>query len=129
MMTEEEIRRFLSNLDREAAPPVTKVQFPAFDASSATALPVKTGLSFLEDIKVDLVAELGETTMRVRDVLELKEGSVIELDRVAGEAIDLLLNNQKFARGEVLVLNEIFAVRVSAIHSPRRLRNGEKRNG
>ncbi|MEW6771519.1 MAG: FliM/FliN family flagellar motor switch protein [Bacillota bacterium] len=128
-MTEEEIRRFLSNLDREAAPPVTKVQFPALDAGPAGASAVKTGLSFLEDIKVDLVAELGEATVKVRDVLELKEGSVIELDRPAGDAIDLLLNNQKFARGEVLVLNEIFAIRVSAIHSPRRLPGEGKKNG
>ncbi|MEW6172065.1 MAG: FliM/FliN family flagellar motor switch protein [Bacillota bacterium] len=120
-MNEAEIRRFLANLDEKTATSVEKVQFPSLSAQPLTALPVKTGIRFLEEIKVDLVAELGETTMKTREVLELKEGAVIGLNRAAGDAVDLLINNQKCARGEVLVLNEIFAVRISAIHSPRTL--------
>ncbi|MGQ9512503.1 FliM/FliN family flagellar motor switch protein [Thermodesulfitimonas sp.] len=119
MMTEEEIRRFLKNLDREATTPVTKVQFPPLEGKPARGLTVKTGIRFLEEVKVDLVVELGEATIKVRELLDLKEGSVIELDRAAGDAADLVVNNQKFGLGEVIVLNDMFAVRVSAIHSPR----------
>jgi flagellar motor switch protein FliN/FliY len=128
MMSEEEIRRFLANLDQETSA-VSKVQFPVLDAGPLPAMPVKTAVSFLEEVKVNLVAELGETTMKTRDILGLKEGAVIELNRSAGEAIDLIINNQKFARGEVLVLNEIFAVRISAIHSPRNPQTGSVGNG
>lgn len=123
MMTEEEIRQFLSNLDRETAAPVTKVQFPVLETGMAASFPVKTGVRFLEDVKVDLVAELGETVLKVKDVLNLQVGTVIQLDRPAGDAVDLVINNQKVARGEVLVLNEIFALRISAIHQPRRIKS------
>lgn len=119
MMTEEEIRRFLANLDREATVPVTKVQFPPLESGPVHRLTVKTGIRFLEEVKVDLVVQLGEATMKVRELLDLKEGSVIQLDRAAGDAADLVVNNQKFGLGEVIVLNDMFAVRVSAIHSPR----------
>ncbi|HIE13086.1 MAG TPA: hypothetical protein EYP63_06650 [Desulfotomaculum sp.] len=84
MMTEEEIRRFLSNLDRETAAPVARVQFPPLDGGGAANFPVRTGIRFLEDVRVDLVAELGETTLKVKDVLNLQVGTVIELDRSAG---------------------------------------------
>mgnify|MGYP005838271915 CR=1 FL=1 len=129
MMTEEEIRRFLSNLNRGKAMKVNKVQFPSLDAGLPAALSVKTGLSFLEDVKVDVTAELGETTMKIKDVLELREGSVIELNRAAGDAVDLIINDQKYARGEVLVLNEIFAIRISAVHSPRSFQTGDTVDG
>ncbi|MEW6181663.1 MAG: FliM/FliN family flagellar motor switch protein [Bacillota bacterium] len=121
MMTEEDIRKFLANLNEKTTTSVEKVRFPSLNTQPLTALPVKTGIRFLEEVKVDIVAELGETILKTREVLELKEGAVIGLDRAAGDAVDLLINNQKCARGEVLVLNEIFAVRVSAVHSPRTL--------
>lgn len=121
-MTEEEIRRFLSNLNQETAAPVTRVQFPALDTGSSANFPVKTGIRFLEDVKVDLVAELGEATLKVKDVLNLQVGTVIELERSAGDAVDLIINDQKVARGEVLVLNEVFALRISAIYQPRRIK-------
>ncbi len=127
-MSEDEIRRFLANLDQETSA-VSKVQFPALDAGPMAALSLKTAVSFLEEVKVHLVAELGETTMKTRDILELREGAVIELNRSAGDAVDLIINNQKFARGEVLVLNEIFAVRISAIHSPRNPQTGAVGDG
>ncbi len=127
-MNEEEIRLFLANLDREDSA-VSKVQFPALDAGLAAALPMKTAVGFLEEVKVNLVAELGETMMKTREILELREGAVIELNRSAGDAVDLIINNQKFARGEVLVLNEIFAIRISAIHSPRNPQTGAVGNG
>lgn len=129
MMTEEEIRRFLSNLDRETAAPVTRVQFPALDTSVAANFPLKTGVRFLEDIKVDLVAELGKATLKVKDVLNLQVGTVIKLDRSAGDAVDVVINNQRVARGEVLVLDGVFALRISAIHQPRRIESEGGANG
>lgn len=120
MMTEEEIARFLANLHRETTPPVTKVQFPPLESVPGKVVPIKTGIRFLEDVEVELVVQLGEATIKIRDLLELKEGSVLELDRAAGEPADLIVNNQKFGLGEVIVLNEMFAVRVNTIHPPRK---------
>ena len=115
-MTDEEIRRFLAKLNRENVPQVSKVEFPAFEFQQLT--PVQTAIDFLEDVGVEVVAELGEVTMKIKDILEMQEGTVISLDRTAGDAIDLAINNQKFARGEVLVLNEAFAVRINSINLP-----------
>ncbi|MEW6447614.1 MAG: FliM/FliN family flagellar motor switch protein [Bacillota bacterium] len=128
-MTEEEIRRFLSKLNHETVAQVTKVRFPELDSGSTADFPVKTGIRFLEDVKVDLVAELGEATLKVKDVLNLQVGTVIELDRPAGDAVDLVINNQRVARGEVLVLNELFGLRISAIYQPRRLKGEGGANG
>ncbi len=74
-------------------------------------------LELLMDIKLDISIELGRTTMLVRDILELGPGSVIELDKMAGETVDLLINNKKLAEGEVVVVDENFGVRITHLIS------------
>ncbi len=74
-------------------------------------------LELLMDIKLDVSIELGRTTMLVRDILELGPGSVIELDKMAGETVDLLINNKKLAEGEVVVVDENFGVRITHLIS------------
>jgi len=89
------------------------------------AMPQMTGVSdkererleLLMDIKLDISIELGRTTMLVRDILELGPGSVIELDKMAGESVDLLINNKKLAEGEVVVVDENFGVRITHLIS------------
>ena len=74
-----------------------------------------TGLSLLSDVALQVKVELGRTRMLVEDVLRLTSDSVIELDNAAGDPVDIFVNNRHVARGEVLVLNDNFCVRVSEI--------------
>nr|HPQ52360.1 flagellar motor switch protein FliN [Spirochaetota bacterium] len=75
-------------------------------------------INLLLDVKLALTVELGRTTMLVKDILGLGEGSIIELDKLAGEPVDLLVNGKLIARGEVVVIDENFGVRVTDIVSP-----------
>jgi len=79
-------------------------------------------LSLLHDVEMTVTVELGRTTMALRDVLALTPGSVVELDRSAGSPVDLLVNGTLIARGEVVVIDEEFALRVTEIveAAPRR---------
>ena len=77
----------------------------------------KERLELLLDIKLDISIELGRTRMLLRDILELGPGSVIELDKMAGESVDLLINNKKLAEGEVVVVDENFGIRITHLIS------------
>jgi flagellar motor switch protein FliN/FliY len=74
-------------------------------------------LELLMDIKLYVSIELGRTRMLVRDILELGPGAVIELDKMAGETVDLLINDKKLAEGEVVVVDENFGVRITHLIS------------
>ena len=69
------------------------------------------------DVPVTLAVELGRTRWQLRDVLTIGEGSIIELDKQAGELVDVLVNNNLIARGEVVVVDENFSVRITEIIS------------
>ena len=75
------------------------------------------GIDLLNDVGLRVKIELGRTRMYVEDVLKLAEGSVVELDKLAGDPVDVFANERLIARGEVLVLNDTFCVRVSEIMS------------
>lgn len=75
----------------------------------------ETGIDMLNDVELDVKIELGRTDMLVEDVLRLTEGSVVELDKLAGGPVDIFVNNRLVARGEVLVLNDNFCVRINEI--------------
>ncbi|QDV71782.1 Flagellar motor switch protein FliN [Rosistilla carotiformis] len=72
-------------------------------------------MNLLSDVDLDLRIELGRTHMRLEDVLQLRSGSVVALDRLAGDPVDVFVNDRLVARGEVLVLNESFCVRVTEL--------------
>ncbi len=76
-----------------------------------------SGLDLLHDVELNVKIELGRTDMYVEDVLRLAEGSVVELDKLAGDPVDVYVNERLVARGEVLVLNDNFCVRVTEIVS------------
>ncbi|MBI4276843.1 MAG: flagellar motor switch protein FliN [Armatimonadetes bacterium] len=80
--------------------------------------PADRNINLLMDVMLEVTVELGRARMRIRDVLALGLGSVIELDRLAGESVDLYLNDRLFARGEVVVIEESFGVRITEILSP-----------
>ncbi len=82
---------------------------------SAISLIEPRALSLLHDVEMGVTAELGRKRMSVRDLLALTPGSVIELDRAAGSPVDVLVNGTLIARGEVVVIDEEFGIRVSEI--------------
>jgi flagellar motor switch protein FliN/FliY len=78
----------------------------------------RTGLDLLHDVEMEVTAELGRTRMSVRELLSLTPGTVVELDRLAGGPADLLVNGRLIARGEVVVIDENFGIRITEIVSP-----------
>jgi flagellar motor switch protein FliN len=75
-------------------------------------------LDMLLDVPLDVSVELGRCRMTIQDLLALGPGSVIELDKVAGEALDILVNDRLVARGEAVVVNDKFGIRITDIVSP-----------
>lgn len=75
-------------------------------------------LAALYELKLPITIELGRTRMSVQEVLQLARGSVIELDRLAGEPVDVYVGDRRFAEGEVVVLGENFGVRITRIFPP-----------
>lgn len=95
---------------------VQPVQFGGFQ-NSGYARPDETNLGLLLDIPLKVTVELGRTQKQIKDILELSQGSIIELDKLAGEPVDILVNNKLIAKGEVVVIDENFGVRVTDIVS------------
>jgi flagellar motor switch protein FliN len=77
-----------------------------------------SGMELLLDISLPVTVELGRTRMMIRDILHLAPGSVLELDKLAGEPVDILINEKSIARGEVVVIDESFGVRLTSIVTP-----------
>lgn len=80
--------------------------------------PPVQSLDFILDIPLKITAELGRSKMAIRDILQLAQGSVIELSKFAGEPLEVLVNDKLIARGEVVVVNEKFGIRLTDIISP-----------
>jgi flagellar motor switch protein FliN len=89
--------------------------FELKDLAGAPASGEKATIELLKDVDLDLRIELGRTQMYLEDVLKLKRGSVVALDKLAGDPVDVFVNGRLVARGEVLVLNDNFCVRVTEL--------------
>jgi flagellar motor switch protein FliN len=96
-----------------AAPPASPVNLQAFEQVIREAQ--ATSIDLLRDVDLNVKIELGRSSMLVEDVLRLGEGSVVELDKLAGDPVDVFVNDRLVARGEVLVLNDSFCVRINEI--------------
>jgi flagellar motor switch protein FliN/FliY len=88
------------------------------DAASRPLVANASRLDLLRNVEMDVTAELGSTRMTVRELLSLTPGNVVELNRAAGSPIDLLVNGTLIARGEVVVVDEEFGIRISEIVNP-----------
>lgn len=88
------------------------------DAPSFEAAPGSPNMDVILDIPVTLAMEVGSTSITIRNLLQLNQGSVIELDRLAGEPLDVLVNGTLIAHGEVVVVNEKFGIRLTDVISP-----------
>jgi flagellar motor switch protein FliN/FliY len=98
------------------APNVQSVQFPSLNPQSVGSEQGNIGL--LMDVYMEMTVELGRTRKLIKDILGMGEGTIIELDKLAGEPVDILVNHKLIARGEVVVIDENFGVRVTEIVSP-----------
>ena len=95
---------------------VQQAQFASFESPSLN--PSETNnLNMLLDIPLQVTVELGRTKRSVKEILEMSSGSIIELDKLAGEPVDILVNNRHIAKGEVVVIDENFGVRITDIVS------------
>jgi len=98
-------------------PPVVSsvpLELPDF-GPRAPAVRNDSAIDLLNDVDLNVKIELGRANMLIEDVLRLGQGSVVELDKLAGDPVDVLVNDRLVARGEVLVLNDNFCVRISEI--------------
>jgi flagellar motor switch protein FliN/FliY len=86
--------------------------------SNASSADLSVNMEFLLDISLDLTVELGRAKMLINDMLKLGQGSVIELSKLAGESLDILANQKPIARGEVVVVNDKYGVRLTEVISP-----------
>jgi flagellar motor switch protein FliN/FliY len=95
---------------------VQPVQFSPLHESVDTNLPQNIGL--ILDVPLDVTVELGKTRKTIKEVLELTAGSIIQLDKMAGEPVDLMVNGKLIAKGEVVVIDENYGIRITTILSP-----------
>jgi flagellar motor switch protein FliN/FliY len=95
---------------------------PAGDATraprNASAGDESVNMEFVLDIPLEVTVELGRTKMLINDLLKLGQGSVIELTKLAGESLEILANQKPIARGEVVVVNEKYGIRLTEVISP-----------
>ena len=90
--------------------------FPPVDNHGA--VPANKNIEFVLDIPLQVTVQIGSTRMLIRELLQLGRGSVIELTKLAGEPMEVLVNNKLVARGEVVVVNEKFGIRLTDVVSP-----------
>jgi flagellar motor switch protein FliN/FliY len=100
-----------------SAKTATPVPMPELQASRSTGTQAQN-LDMILDIPVTLSVELGKTKIQIRNLLQLAQGSVVELERLAGEPMDVLVNGYLIAQGEVVLVNDKFGIRLTDIVSP-----------
>ena len=98
-----------------SSPSPTPASFPSLDGGGAA--PAPKNIDFILDIPMQVTVQVGSTKMIIRELLQLGQGSVIELEKLAGEPMEVLVNNKLVARGEVVVVNDKFGVRLTDVIS------------
>lgn len=109
----EALESIQSTADASAPPGVRPFELPEFGGAPANT--ETATLDLIRDVELDLRIELGRTQMYLEEVLKLRKGSVVPLDKLAGDPVDIYVNGRLIARGEVLVLNDNFCVRVTEL--------------
>ena len=97
-------------------PNVQTLQYPNLQGSNLSG--EQGNISLIMDVFMEMTVELGRTKKQIKDILGMGEGTIIELDKLAGEPVDILVNHKPIAKGEVVVIDENFGVRVTEILSP-----------
>jgi flagellar motor switch protein FliN/FliY len=107
----------LASVDQPVDSSPGMAPFQLRDFSGAPPSEEKATLDLMRDVELDVQIELGRTSMFLDEVLRLRRGSVVALDKLAGDPVDIYVNGRLIARGEVLVLNDNFCVRVAELIS------------
>lgn len=115
-LTQEEIAALFASA-RQGEPQAQPAAFPSLDPEGQ-AQGDASPLGLLADVELELTVELGQTRRSLREILTMGPGSVLELDKHAGEAVDLMVNGQLVARGEVVVIGENYGVRITELINP-----------
>jgi flagellar motor switch protein FliN/FliY len=97
-----------------------EMEFQTLEARPGAAQDPREDLGPLRDVPVELAVEIGRTRMTIGETLDLRPGSVVSLDRLAGEPVDLLVNGKRIARGEVVAIDEEFGLRLTEVVSAAR---------
>lgn len=110
----------------DPAPAANRYEKPALDGANGAAGGTEQKLDMVLDIPVTVSMEVGRGRVSIRNLLQLSQGSIVELDRLAGEPMDVLVNGTLVAQGEVVVVNDKYGIRLTDVISPaeriRRLR-------
>lgn len=119
----QEITNKAEHIDQKAetySEPVTvqPVKFSSFEQESQVSAEENSNLDILMDINLELTVELGRCELPIKKVLDLTKGSIIELNKVAGEPVDLYANGKHIANGEVVVIGDNFGLRIIGITDP-----------
>ncbi|MEZ7862516.1 MAG: flagellar motor switch protein FliN [Aeromonadaceae bacterium] len=104
-------------LGEQAESEVKPAKLEEFDASEPISAEERRKLDAILDIPVTMTMEVGRSQISIRNLLQLNQGSVVELDRVAGEPLDVLVNGTLIAHGEVVVVNDKFGIRLTDVIS------------
>jgi flagellar motor switch protein FliN/FliY len=112
---QEDIDELMRVLGADPGKPAAASPLPLEPLSAASQARPDAGLDFLSDLDVNVRIELGTARMHVQDVLKLGSGSVVPLDSLVGDPVNVFVNDRLVARGEVLVVNENFAVRITEV--------------
>ncbi len=107
-----------TEINSDSTVTVQPVQFASFDDAIQTTGETNKNLDILMDVKLQLTVELGRAVLPIKKVLELTKGSIIELEKVAGEPVELYANGKLIANGEVVVIEDNFGLRITSITNP-----------
>jgi flagellar motor switch protein FliN/FliY len=105
----------IASIDLPREPQAAAKAFQLDEFGGATPSTERATLELIRDVELDLRIEFGRTQMYLEDVLKLRKGSVVALDKLAGDPVDIFVNGRLIAKGEVLVLNDNFCVRVAEL--------------
>ena len=108
----------------EATVEAGTAEFEDFDESFNFNTETLNKLDYLNDLQLNIYIELGRTKMKIKDILELERGYVIELDKLASEPVDIFVNNKKIAEGEVVVIDKHFGIRIVNLVDPKKMMQG-----
>lgn len=97
---------------------VQLAEFEQIDDSKPRSRFTDHKFDFLQDLELNIYIELGKAKMKIKDILELERGYVIELDKLASEPVDIFVNNKKIADGEVVVIDKHFGIRIMNLNDP-----------
>jgi flagellar motor switch protein FliN/FliY len=117
-MADSDIEQGLEGVAQAAADVAAAVDIAATSAASPAKKPQGRTLEFILDVALQVTVEVGRARMTINDLLQLGQGSVVELEKLAGEPLDIFINGKAVARGEAVIVNEKFGVRLTDIISP-----------